>query len=107
MDDFLKLNMFHENSWKRMKKTWISHLNREKHKLWKLDIISWKFMKAHEKDLNLTSELEKGVTLKVWYFYMKIHESAWKRLRSQIWTKKRGNFENSIFLHENSWKRMK
>jgi hypothetical protein len=33
-------------------------------------------MKAHEKDLDLKSELRKGVTLKIRYFYMKIHESA-------------------------------
>ena len=104
--NFESLIYFHENSWKRMKNTWISHLNWEKNELWKFDIFSWKFMKAHEKYLNLTSELGKEWTLKVWYFFMKIHESAWIILESQIWPRKRTNFESLIFLHENSWKRM-
>ena len=122
-------------------------------------------MKAHEKNLNLTSELGKEWTLKIPYFKMKIQEGAWNRLESIIWTgkcyehrlrdrvygleqcvldtpetsargradrdspigrgyrpihraegccvarwshhRKRVNFESSIFLHENSWKRMK
>ena len=118
-----------------MKNAWISHLNLEKNELWKFDIFTWKFMKAHDKYLNLTSELGKERTLKIWYFswkfmkahekyfnltselvkertlkvwdfYMKIHESAWKILESHIWTWKRVNFESLIFFYENSWKRM-
>jgi hypothetical protein len=104
--EFWKFDIFHENSWKRMNNTWISHLNREKGELWKFEIFTWKFMKAHEKYFNLTSEVWKERTLKVWDFYMKIHESAWKILESHIWTWKRTNFESLIFLHENSWKRM-
>jgi hypothetical protein len=73
--NFESLIFFHENSWKRMNNSWISHLN-------------W----------------EKKRTLKVWYFFMKIHESAWIILESHIWTRKRTNFESLIFFHENSWK---
>jgi hypothetical protein len=101
------LIFFRENSWKRMKNTWISHLNKEKSELWKFDIFSWKFMKAHEKYLNLTSELGKKWTSKVWYIFMKIHESAWIILESHIWTGKRMNVESLIFFYENSWKHMK
>ena len=105
--NFESLIYFHENSWKRMNNTWISHLNWEKCELLKIDIFSWKFMKAHEKYLNLTSELGKEWTLKVWYIFMKIHESAWKILESHIWIWKRTNFESLRYLHENSWKRTK
>ena len=105
--NFESLIFFHENSWKRMKNTWISHLNWEKSELWKFDIFSWKFMKAHEKYLNLTSELGKVWTFKNWYFFVKIHESAWKILESHIWIRKKVNFESLIYFHENSWKRMK
>jgi hypothetical protein len=101
------LRFLHENSWKRMKNTWISHLNLEKNELWKFEIFPWKFMKAHEKYFNLTSELGKERTLKVLYFYMKIHESVWKMLESHIWIWKRTNFESLRYLHENSWKRTK
>jgi hypothetical protein len=104
--NFESLVFFHENSWNRMKNTLISYLNLEKNELWKFEIFTWKFMKAHEKYFNLTSELVKERTLKVWDFYMKIHESAWKILESHIWTSKRTNFESFIFLHENSWKHM-
>jgi hypothetical protein len=105
--NFENLIFLHENSWKRTKNTLISHLNLEKNELWKFEIFTWKFIKAHEKYFNLTSELVKEWTLKVWYFYMKIHESAWKILESHIWTWKRTNFESLRFLHEKSWKRMK
>jgi hypothetical protein len=71
--NFESLRFLHENSWKRTKNTLISHLKFEKNELWKFEIFTWKFMKAHEKYLNLTSELGKERTLKVWYFYMKIH----------------------------------
>ena len=90
-----------------MKNAWISHLNLEKNELRKFDNFTWKFMKAHDKYLNLTSELGKERTLKVSYFFMKIHETAWKILESHIWTRKRTNFESLRFLHKNSWKRMK
>jgi hypothetical protein len=56
--------------------------------------------------LNLKSELEKVWTLKIWYFFMKIHENAWIILEFHIWTWKSVNFESLIFFHENSWKRM-
>jgi hypothetical protein len=74
-NELWKFDIFHENSWKRMNNSWISHLN-------------W----------------EKKRTLKVWYFFMKIDESAWIILESHIWTGKRTNFESLIFFHENSWK---
>jgi hypothetical protein len=76
-NELWKFDIFTWNSWKRMKNTWISHLNLEKNELWKFDIFTWKFIKAHEKYFNLTSELGKERTLKVLYFYMKIHESVW------------------------------
>jgi hypothetical protein len=119
--NFENLIFFNENSWKRINNTWISHLNWENSELLKIDIFSWKFMKAHEKYLNLTSELGKKWTLKNWYFlwefmkaheeylnltselgkewtfknwyfFMKIHESALIILESHIWTGKIVNF---------------
>jgi hypothetical protein len=105
--NFESLIFFHENSWKRMNNTWISHLNWQKSELWKFNIFSWKFMKAYLKYLNLTSEPGKRVNFESLIFFMKIHESAWIILESHIWTGKRVNFEHLIFLHENSWKRMK
>jgi hypothetical protein len=101
-----KFDIFHENSWKRMNNTWISHLNREKGELWTFDIFTWKFMKAHEKYLNPICELRKEPTLKVLYFFMKIHESTWQILESHIWTCKRVNFESLIFfmkIYESAW----
>ena len=115
--NFESLIFFHENSWKRMNNTSISHLNLEKNQLWKFDIFqenSWKRIK-NTSFLHLNLEKNdfwkfniyfKEWNLKVWYFYMKIHESAWIILESNIWTGKRTNFKNLIFLHENSWKRM-
>jgi hypothetical protein len=84
--NFENLRFLHENSLKRTKNTLISHLNLEKNELWKFDIFTWKFMKAHEKYINLTFDLGKERTLKVLYFYMKIHESTWQILESHIWT---------------------
>jgi hypothetical protein len=107
--NFESLIFFHENSWKHMKNTWISHLNWEKSELLKIDIFTWKFMKSHEKYLNLTSKLGKEWTLKVWYFFMKIHESAWIILDTFLtsklgkeWTLKVWYF--FVKIHESAWK---
>ena len=97
---------FHENSCKWTKMHWISHLNQEKSEIWKFNIFSWKFMQVHANALNLTSEPKKKWTLKVQYFFMKIHASALKCIESHIWTKKKVNYESSIFFHENSCKCM-
>ena len=121
---------FHENSCKCMTMHWILHLNQEKSLVSKFNIFSWKFMQVHDNALNLTSEprkkwtmkvqyffikisalnltseLRKKWTLKVQYYFMKIHASAWKCIESHIWTKKKVNFESSIFFHENSCKCM-
>jgi hypothetical protein len=35
-------------------------------------------MKSHENALNITSELEKDLALKIQYFFMKTYESEWK-----------------------------
>jgi hypothetical protein len=92
--NFESSKFFHENLWKRMKNTWISNLNWEKNELWKFDIFSWKFMKAHEKYLNLTFELDFERSLKYRHFVTKNHERAWKILESHIWIEKRMNFES-------------
>jgi hypothetical protein len=63
-------------------------------------------MQVHDNALNLTSEPRKKWTWKVQYFFMKIHAFAWQCIESHIWTKKKVNFEISIFFHENSCKCM-
>ena len=48
--------------------------------------------------MNLTSEPRKKWTMKVQYFFMKIHASAWQCIEYHFWTKKKVNFESSIFF---------
>ncbi len=64
----------------------------------------WTFVKIPASAWNLTSELRKKWTLNVQYIFMKIHASAWQCIESHIFTKKKMNFESSIFFHENSCK---
>jgi sulfur relay (sulfurtransferase) complex TusBCD TusD component (DsrE family) len=88
---------FHENSCKCIE----SHIwTKKKKELWKFNIFSWKFMQVHWIS-SLTSELRKQWTLKVQYFFMKIHASA-LNLTSEL--RKKKNFDSSIFFHENSCK---
>ena len=91
---FESFNIF---SWKLMQVHWISHLNYEKNDLWKFPYF---FMKTHASALNITSELRKKLSLKVWIFF---HENSCKSIEYQILTKKKMIFESlNIF----SWKLM-
>ena len=63
-------------------------------------------VKGDHVPLNITSEPRQKWTFKVQYFFMKIHASAWQCIKSHFWTKKKVNFQSSIFLHENSCKCM-
>ena len=98
----LKVSIFfHENSWKCI----AYHISTKKKMIFEsFNIFSWKFMQVPDNVLNLTSEPRKKWTLKVQYFFMKIHASAWQCIAYHIWTKKKWSLKVLIFVHENSCK---
>ena len=94
MCELWKFNISHEMSSKSMKIPWILHL---KWVTFKMNYFSWKLMKIYKNNLNLISEIG-NVELWKFIFFMKSHQSVWKKLESEIWTKKGMNFESLIFL---------
>ena len=96
-------NFFHENwteKWKWVKYFWISH--HWNHVNFESSIF---FMKNHDAWKCIKSDIWKE-WMKIQYLFMKNHEITWKCIEYHIWTGKRFSFENSIFFHENLWKRM-
>ena len=95
----LKIQYFHENSFKCMKITWKTHLNWEMGKFWNFNI----FMKTYE------SALKRLESLELWKWDI-FQENSRERMKN-TWISnlnwEMGEHGKFIIFHENSLKRMK